>query len=664
MSRRLKISVAFSLPLLILAMSEMIPSLQLHEVIAPSWWNWVQLVLASPVVIWAGAPLFRRGYHSFKSLQLNMFSLIALGTGMAYGYSLVATFFPEWFPPSFQNQHTGLVGVYYEAAAVIVTLVILGQVLELKARGQTSGAIKALLGLAPKQARLIREDGTEEDIELKDVQIGNRLRVRPGEKVPVDGSVLEGGSSVDESMITGESMPVQKLEGDVVTGGTINGTGALLIEAKRIGSDTVLAQIVKMVSEAQRSRAPIQRLADLVASYFVPAVIVSAIITGVIWAIWGPEPALSYALVNGVAVLIIACPCALGLATPMSIMVGTGKGAQNGVLIKNAEALENLEKVTVLVVDKTGTLTEGKPKLVSLFALSNEDDMKMLRLAASLEKVSEHPLAAAIVEGAKSRDAGTLFKAERFESITGMGITGEADAHRIAVGNQKLFEKLGIDSTPLLERAEAERQDGRTVMLVALNGKPAGMIGVADPIKDTTSEAISQLTHAGVRVVMLTGDHKGTAEAVAKKLGITEVHANVLPDQKIAVVKDLQENGDFVAMAGDGVNDAPALAQAHVGIAMGHGTDVAMQSAGITLLKGDLRGIAKARRLSQATMRNIRENLFFAFFYNALGVPLAAGVLYPFFGLLLSPMIASAAMSLSSVSVILNALRLKRISLS
>lgn len=662
MSRRLKVAILFTVPLLFLAMSEMIPSVSLHGHVPPSIWNWIQLVLATPVVIWAGAPLFVRGYESFRTMKLNMFSLIALGTGVAYAYSIVATFFPELFPDSFRSRHTGLVGVYFEAAAVIVTLVILGQVLELKARGQTSGAIKALLGLAPKTARVIQDDGSEEDVDLRHVRIGDRLRVRPGEKVPVDGEVLEGSSAVDESMITGESIPVQKSPGDFVTGGTVNGTGSLVMRAKRVGSETVLAQIVKMVSEAQRSRAPIQRLADVVAAYFVPAVVLIAVVTALVWGLFGPEPAFSFALVNAVAVLIIACPCALGLATPMSIMVGTGKGAQNGVLIKSAESLETLEKVNVLVVDKTGTLTEGKPKLVSLVSLTGVDENRMLRLAASLEKGSEHPLAAAIVEGAKAKGVVPSDVAG-FESLTGMGIKGRVGSSEVAVGNQKLLERLGIDPMPLLEKADAERRDGRTVMLVALDGKPAGIVGVEDPIKPTTVDAIAALREAGVRVVMLTGDHKATAEAVARKIGITEIHANVSPDQKIAVVKELQSQGKVVAMAGDGINDAPALAQANVGIAMGHGTDVAMQSAGITLVKGDLRGIVKARRLSRATMRNIRQNLFFAFVYNALGVPVAAGVLYPFFGLLLSPMIASAAMSFSSVSVIANALRLRRVKL-
>lgn len=663
MSRRLKFATLFTLPLLFLAMSEMFPSLGIHGWFKGSAWNWVQFLFATPVVIWAGAPLFQQGYQSLKGMQLNMFSLIALGTGVAYIDSVIATAFPEIFPASFRNPHTGLVGVYFEAAAVIVTLVILGQVLELKARGQTSGAIKALLGLAPKFARKVNADGSEEDVDLRHVKPGDRLRVRPGEKVPVDGIVLEGSSSVDESMITGESIPVPKLKDDAVTGGTVNGTGSLLMLAKRVGSETVLAQIVKMVSEAQRSRAPIQRLADIVASYFVPAVIAIAVVTAIAWVLFGPEPAMAFALVNSVAVLIIACPCALGLATPMSIMVGTGKGAQSGILIRNAEALETFEKVDVLVIDKTGTLTEGKPKLVSSFTVPGIDELEMLRLTATLEKGSEHPLAAAIVEGAKERGAGLTLATENFESITGMGIRGRVGAHEVAVGNQKLFEKMGINPAPLLERAESERKDGRTVMLVAIDNKPAGIVAVADPIKSTTPDAIASLREAGIRVVMLTGDHQSTAEAVAKKLGITEVHANVLPEQKIAVVKDLQTKGSIVAMAGDGVNDAPALAQANVGVAMGHGTDVAMQSAGITLVKGDLRGIVKARNLSRATMRNIRQNLFFAFVYNALGVPIAAGILYPFLGILLSPMIASAAMSLSSVSVIGNALRLRRVKL-
>ncbi len=663
MSRRLKFATLFTLPLFILTMSEMFPSPGVHGWFSAAYWNGVQLLLATPVVIWAGAPLFVRGYESFKSMNLNMFSLIALGAGVAYFYSVIASAFPEIFPPSFQNPHTGLVGVYFEAAAVIVTLVIFGQVLELKARAQTSGAIKTLLGLAPKFARKVNADGSEVDIDLRHIQPEDHLRVRPGEKVPVDGQILEGNSSVDESMITGESIPVEKAKGDCVIGGTVNGTGSLLMVAQRVGSEMVLSQIVRLVSEAQRSRAPIQRLADVVASYFVPAVIGIAVVTAIAWGVWGPEPVMSYAFVNAVAVLIIACPCALGLATPMSIMVGTGRGAQNGVLIKNAEVLETMEKVTVLVVDKTGTLTEGKPKLLSYFSLPGVDEREMLGLIAIVEKASEHPLAAAIVEGAKERGADLTLSTENFESFTGMGIRGRVGSNDVAVGNQKLLEKLGVDPNPLLGRADSESQNGRTVMLVAINNKPAGIVAVADPIKSTTADAIAKLKEAGIGVVMLTGDHKSTAEAVARKLGITQVHAGVLPEQKIAVVKELQSKGNIVAMAGDGVNDAAALAQANVGVAMGQGTDVAMQSAGITLLKGDLRGILQARNLSRATMRNIRQNLFFAFIYNALGVPVAAGILYPHLGILLSPMFASAAMSLSSVSVIANALRLRRVRL-
>lgn len=662
MARRLKWGIAFTLPLLLLAMGEMIPIVGGLSFFHGPAANWLQFLLATPVVLWVGAPLFERGLRSLKAMSLNMFSLIALGTSVAYVYSVVATWFPQVFPSSFRSPHTGLVGVYFEAAASIVTLVILGQVLELKARGQTSGAIKALLGLAPKTARRVNRDGSEEDVDLRHVQPGDLLRVRPGERVPVDGVVVEGQSAVDESMITGESLPVAKAKNQLVTGGTVNGTGTLLMEAKRVGAETVLAQIVKMVSEAQRSRAPIQRLADTASAYFVPTVMVVSLLTAVAWALWGPEPSLPYALVNAVAVLIIACPCALGLATPMSIMVGTGKGAQNGILIRNAEALETFEKVNVLVVDKTGTLTEGKPKLISVFALPGFDGATVLRLTATLEKGSEHPLASAIVEGASLRGL-SLGSVTDFESLTGMGVRGKVEAIDVAAGNQALFEKLKVNFEPLLAWAEAERADGKTVMLLSLDAKPAGAVSVADPIKSTTPAAIRELQASGIRVVMVTGDHRLTAEAVAKKMGITEVHAGVLPERKISVVKDLQAKGHVVAMAGDGVNDAPALAQAHVGIAMGHGTDVAMQSAGITLVNGDLRGIARARNLSRATMRNIRQNLFFAFVYNALGVPLAAGVLYPVFGILLSPMLASAAMSLSSVSVIGNALRLRRVAL-
>ena len=590
-----------------------------------------------------------------------MFTLIALGTGVAYLYSLVAVLLPGIFPPAFRGE-AGEVAVYFEAAAVIVTLILLGQVLELKARSQTGAAIKALLGLAPKTARMLKDDGTEADVPLDQVQTGYRLRVRPGEKIPVDGAVLEGGSSVDESMITGEPIPVEKKAGDRVTGATVNGTGALVMRAERVGADTLLAQIVRMVSESQRSRAPIQKLADVVAGYFVPAVVGIAILTFAVWAVAGPAPRMAHALINAVAVLIVACPCALGLATPMSIMVAMGKGASMGVLFKNAEAIEFLRKVDTLVVDKTGTLTEGKPKLVTIQPAAGFDEERLLRLAASLERASEHPLAAAIVAGAEERKF-QLFSADAFESVTGKGVKARIDGALVALGNQKLMLDAGVQVEPLLKAAEALRADGQTVMFVAVDGKAAGLIGVADPIKETSAEAIRQLHEDKIRVVMLTGDSRTTAEAVARKLGIDEVIAEVLPEDKSKQVKQLQEQGHFVAMAGDGINDAPALAQAQVGIAMGTGTDVAMQSAGITLVKGDLRGILRARLLSRATMSNIKENLFFAFIYNTLGVPIAAGVLYPFFGLLLSPMIAAAAMSFSSVSVILNALRLRSVRL-
>jgi Cu+-exporting ATPase len=590
-----------------------------------------------------------------------MFTLIGMGVGTAYGYSLVATLIPNIFPESFRG-HGGEMGVYFEAAAVITTLVLLGQVLELRARSKTSGAIRALLGLAPKTARLVSADASEHDVSLEQVKVGDSLRIRPGEKIPVDGVVTEGQSSVDESMVTGEPIPVEKTVNSKVTGGTVNGTGAILMRAERVGSQTLLAQIVRMVSEAQRSRAPIQKLADLVSSYFVPAVVAVAAITFGIWALIGPEPRFAYALVNAVAVLIIACPCALGLATPMSIMVGTGRGATFGVLIKNAEALEVLEKVDTVVIDKTGTLTEGKPKLATVEAVPVGNESEVLRLAASLEKASEHPLAAAIVAGAQAKQL-QLAKDQGFQSDTGKGIFGVIEGKRVALGNLKLFDELKIPSDALRERAEKLRAQGQTVMFVAIEKQLAGLIGVSDPIKPSTAEAIRSLHSSGVRVVMLTGDSKSTADAVARKLGIDEVHAEVLPSQKGEIVKQLQSTGRIVAMAGDGINDAPALAQAHVGIAMGTGTDIAMESAAVTLVKGDLIGIVKARRLSQATMLNIRQNLFFAFFYNILGVPLAAGVLYPFFGVLLSPMIASAAMTFSSVSVITNALRLNRLEL-
>jgi len=590
-----------------------------------------------------------------------MFTLIALGVGTAYVYSVMATLFPGSFPDSFRG-HAGEATVYFEAAAIITVLVLLGQVLELRARSQTSGAIKALLGLAPKTARLIGHDGSEIDVPLDQVKPGDRLRVRPGEKIPVDGVVLEGHSPVDEAMMTGEPIPVEKGRDSRVTGGTVNGTGSFVMRAERVGSETLLAQIVRMVSEAQRSRAPIQRLADQVSAYFVPSVVVASILTFVIWSLLGPEPRMAYALVNAVAVLIIACPCALGLATPMSIMVATGRGALAGVLVKNAEALEVMEKVDTLVVDKTGTLTEGKPHLLSIEVVAGREDSDVLRMAASLEQGSEHPLAGAIVAAAQQKGL-SLAAVEEFRSVTGKGVVGHVESRSVALGNQKLFEEAGIDPGPLAERAEALRREGQTVMFVGIDGQPAGLLGVADPIKESTAEAITMLHGDHVRIVMLTGDNRTTAEAVARKLGLDEVEAEVLPAEKVAVIKRLQAKGRIVAMAGDGINDAPALAQAHVGIAMGTGTDVAMESADVTLVKGDLRGIVRARRLSRATMRNIRENLFFAFIYNALGVPVAAGVLYPIFGLLLSPIIASAAMTFSSVSVIGNALRLRKVAL-
>jgi Cu+-exporting ATPase len=662
MTRRFWISLLLTIPLLVFVMGDMVPGEPLRHLVSPRLLAWGQLVLATPVVLWGGWPFFVRAWLSVVNRSLNMFTLIALGTGLAYAYSVVAVVAPGIFPTSFRV-HGGQVGLYFEAAAVITVLVLLGQVLELRARSQTSGAIKALLGLAPRNARRLRPDGTEEDVPLEHVQPGDRLRVRPGEKVPVDGRVLEGTSAVDESMVTGESIPVEKVPGSRVTGGTVNGTGGFVMQAERVGRDTLLARIVQMVSEAQRSRAPIQRLADLVSSYFVPAVVAIAVVTAIVWGLIGPEPRMAYALVNAVAVLIIACPCALGLATPMSIMVGTGRGATAGVLIKNAEALETLEKVDTLVVDKTGTLTDGKPALTSVTAAGDElSEAEVLRLAASLERGSEHPLAAAIVAGAERRGL-TLSPVEEFRSVTGKGVTGRVAGRSVALGNQRLLEDLGVALDGFGARAEALRSDGQTVMFVVVEGRIAGLVGVADPIKASTPEALSLLRAAGVHVLMLTGDSRATALAIARKLGIADVEAEVLPDQKSAVVKRLQAQGRVVAMAGDGVNDAPALAQAQVGIAMGTGTDVAMQSAGVTLVKGDLRGIVRARRLSQATMRNIRENLFFAFVYNALGVPIAAGVLYPVFGLLLSPIIASAAMSLSSVSVIGNALRLRRVAL-
>jgi Cu+-exporting ATPase len=661
MTRRFWVSMGLTVPVLILAMGDMV-GLPVHAWIAPRYSAWLELVLATPVVLWGGKPFFVRAYTSLQSMHLNMFTLIGLGTGVAWLYSLVATLMPHIFPATFRTA-AGTVPVYFEAAAVIVTLVLLGQMLELRARRSTSGAMKSLLGLAAKTARLVRPDGTEVDVPLEQVQKGDRLRVRPGEKVPVDGHVLDGSSTVDESMITGEPIPVEKQAGDSLIGATLNQTGGLLMQAEKVGNDTMLAQIVQMVSEAQRSRAPIQRLADLVASYFVPTVVCSAVVTFVVWTLWGPTPAMAYALVNAVAVLIIACPCALGLATPMSVMVAVGRGAQAGVLIRDAASLEVMEKITTLVVDKTGTLTEGKPQLVTVEPMTEVEADVLLRLAASLERGSEHPLAAAIVARAQAHDV-QLTEPTAFTSITGKGVRGQVAGYTVLLGNARLFEDMDIAMGEAVQRrAEQLRGDGQTVMYVAIDGKLAGLLGVADPIKASTPEAVQLLHQDGVELIMLTGDNRTTAQAVARQLGIDQVEAEVLPEQKHEVIQRLQAEGRLVAMAGDGINDAPALAQAHVGIAMGQGTDVAMQSAGMTLIKGDLRGIAKARHLSRMTMRNIRQNLFFAFLYNALGVPIAAGVLYPFFGILLSPMIAAAAMSLSSLSVVSNALRLRRVEL-
>ena len=657
MSRRFWVSLVLTLPVFGIAMGEMLPGDPLAEALSPRALAWLQLALGTPVVLWAGWPFFVRGFESLRTRHLNMFTLIAIGTGAAWIYSAVAALLPDVFPATFRGPD-GEVAVYFEAAAVIVTLVLLGQVLELRARSRTGAAIRALLGLAPKTARRLADDGSEEDVPLEVVRVGDRLRVRPGEKVPVDGVVLEGQSAVDESMITGEPLPVTKRAGDAVTGATVNGTGSLVIRAERVGAETLLARIVAMVAEAQRSRAPIQRLADVAAGYFVPAVIGIAALTFVVWAAWGPEPRMAYALINAVAVLIIACPCALGLATPMSIMVATGKAATVGVLFRNAEAIELLRDVDTVVVDKTGTLTEGRPRLVRVVAAEGFEEEELLRLAASLERASEHPLAQAIVAGARERGIA-LSDARDFDSRTGRGVVGRIEARGVGIGNRKLLEELGAEASPLAEVADAMRAEAQTVMFLAVDGELAGLVGVADPIKDSTPAAVEGLHAEGLRIVMLTGDSRTTAEAVAKRLGLDEVMADVLPDQKARVVRKLQEEGRVVAMAGDGVNDAPALAQAHVGVAMGTGTDVAMESAGVTLVRGDLRGILRARRLSRRTMRNIRQNLFFAFVYNALGVPVAAGVLYPVLGLLLSPMIAAAAMSLSSVSVIGNALRLR-----
>jgi Cu+-exporting ATPase len=658
MTRRFWVGAVLSAPLLVLAMGEDLAKPVLDALISPHTAVWVQLILGTPAVLWCGWPFFVRGWQSVVNRSLNMFTLIALGTGVAYFYSLVAALFPGIFPASFRSP-MGEVPLYFEAAAIITTLVLLGQVLELRARSQTSSAIRALLDLAPKHARLVKDDGGEEDIALEDVAPGQRLRVRPGEKVPVDGIVIEGHSAVDESMISGEPLPVEKSPGDKLTGATVNTTGGFVMRAERVGGDTLLAQIVAMVAAAQRSRAPIQKLADTVSGWFVPAVIVVAIAAFIAWSLFGPPPAMGFALLNAVAVLIIACPCALGLATPMSIMVGTGRGARMGVLVKNAEALELMEKLDTLVVDKTGTLTEGKPQLTQVIALSGIAEDDLLRLAASLERASEHPLAAAIVKGAESRGLSLSSPAD-FKSETGKGAFGAVAGRRVAVGNAALFATLGIDPGALAERADERRREGEGVMLVAIDGKPAGLLAVSDPIKESARDAIAALRAEGVRIVMLTGDSRTTAEAVARRLGLDEVIAEVLPDQKAAAIKKLQGEGRFVGMAGDGINDAPALAQAQIGIAMGTGADVAMESAQVTLVKGDLQGIVRALHLSRATMRNIRQNLFFAFIFNALAVPIAAGVFYPVFGLLLNPMIASAAMSASSVTVVTNALRLRR----
>ncbi|NJD57255.1 MAG: copper-translocating P-type ATPase [Nitrospirae bacterium] len=657
MTRRFKIGVLLSIPLVYIAMGSLIPAIAPEKFISMAAVKWLELILATPVVLWGGWPFFVRGWQSIVTWNPNMFTLIGLGVSIAYIYSLVAAFFPGLFPAAFRGT-SGDVGTYFEAAAVIVTLVLLGQVLELRARSKTGAAIKALLGLAPKTARRVK-DGTEEDVPLEQVHAGDLLRVRPGEKVPVDGTVTEGASSVDESMITGEPIPVEKHAGDRVVGATVNGTGSLIMKAEKVGSESLLAQIVHMVAEAQRSRAPIQKLADIIAGYFVQIVVTISVITFIVWAWVGPEPRFVYALVNAVAVLIIACPCALGLATPVSIMVAMGKGATGGVLFKNAEAIELMRKVNTLVVDKTGTLTVGKPKLIAVKTNDGFDETSILLYASSIERDSEHPLAAAIVSGAQEKGI-TPQNAESFQSITGKGVLGKVDGHAVALGNRALLDELGINPGGLVAKAEDLRKDGQTAMFVAVDGKPAGLLGVADPIKETTGEAVQQLHDDGIRIVMLTGDNRTTAETVAKKLSIDNVFAEVLPYQKAEVIKRLQNEGLFVAMAGDGINDAPALAQAQVGIAMGTGTDVAMASAGVTLVKGDLRGVLRARLLSRATMKNIKQNLFFAFVYNALGIPVAAGVLYPFLGILLSPILAAAAMSFSSVSVVGNALRLKR----
>ena len=661
MTRRFRVCLALTAPVFVIGMSHMVPGLALEHWLGATALHWIQLVFATPVVVWGGSVFFVRAWRSLVTLNLNMFTLIGVGTGVAYLYSVVATLAPGLFPESFRGKG-GRPDVYFEASAVIITLVLLGQMLEGRARHRTRGAVRALLNLAPRTARRIDRDGAEHDVPLDDVQVGDRLRVRPGESVPVDGRIVKGRTSIDESMVTGESMPVEKGKGDAVTGGTINQTGGVVMEAERVGRDTLLARMVRMVREAQRSQPPIQRVADKAAAYFVPAVIAVAAVTFVVWAVWGPAPAMAYALLNAVAVLIIACPCAMGLATPMSIMVGVGRGAGEGVLIRNAEALEVFEKVDTLVVDKTGTLTEGRPRLQAVVAAEGWKEADVLRLAAGLERASEHALADAVVKGTQDRGIEPAETTD-FQSVTGKGVTGRAEGHDLLLGNTALMADHGVDLGPLADEADRLRSRGQTVMMLAVDGQAAGVLGVADPIKATTPEAIDLLRADGVEIVLATGDNRTTAEAVAAELGIARVEAEVMPEDKVDVVRRLQDEGRTVAMAGDGVNDAPALAQAHVGIAMGSGTDVALESAGVTLVKGDLRAIARARRLSRATMRNIRQNLFWAFFYNAVGVTVAAGILYPWFGLLLNPMIASAAMSFSSVSVVGNALRLRRVAL-
>jgi Cu+-exporting ATPase len=661
-TKRFWVGTALTIPILILTMSPYLGFPEVREFFGERTTLWIEVALGSPVILWSGWPFFVRGWNSFRTMNLNMFSLIGMGVAAAYAFSMVAVIAPQIFPSGFRNPETGQVGVYFEAAAVIVTLVLLGQVMELRAREGTGKAIRALLDMAAKTARVIRADGTEEEIPLEDVQVGDRLRVRPGDKVPVDGVVVDGRSSIDESMISGEPVPVEKVDGDPVTGATINGTGSLIMEATRVGADTMLSQIVEMVANAQRSRAPIQKYADKVAGFFVPAVIGIAILSFISWAVRGPDPALSYALVSAVAVLIIACPCALGLATPMSIMTATGRGAQVGVLIKNAESLERFEKIDTLIVDKTGTLTEGKPKLVAVLPEAGHDEAEVLRLAASLERGSEHPLAEAIVRGAEERGVD-MADAKDFEAVTGKGVKGTVDGKDVALGNLAMIRELGLEAGELTDKANARRDEGETVMFVVLEGEIAGLVGVADPVKETTQDALKALHELGFRIIMATGDNERTAKAIGARLGIDEIRADVLPEDKARIIRELQEAGRKVAMAGDGVNDAPALAQADVGIAMGTGADVAVESAGFTLVKGNLDGIIRARNLSQATITNIKQNLFFAFAYNAAGIPIAAGILYPLTGWLLSPMIAAAAMSLSSVSVIANALRLRHVDL-